>query len=413
VNAASFKSDRLSGRESTPVEDLGFGPIALVVIQSTSFCNLNCDYCYLPDRQLNHRLSLDLIDPILKAVLTSPFVGIDFTVLWHAGEPLAMPIAFYEEATALIRRAEALYKTQPIQIYQSIQTNGTLINQAWCDCFNRHQIHVGVSLDGPAFLHDAHRKTYGGSGSHAATMRGISLLQKHKIPFNVIAVLTQDSLDYPDEIFQFFWENGICEVGFNMEEAEGVHRQSTLNQAGIEERYRAFIQRFWDLTVQAQGQFKLREFEEICTLAYTGYRLNHTDMNKPFAIVNFDRDGNFSTFDPELLSVKTEHYGDFILGNVNRDTLASACKGKKFWKIYRDMQGGVEQCREICDYFGLCGGGAGSNKYWENGTFNSTETHACRYRIKAIADVVLAGLENSLGLAISPASVNLNSEEPY
>jgi uncharacterized protein len=374
------------------------GPINLVVIQSTSFCNLNCDYCYLPDRQTKNQLSLDLIPTIMKTVLESPFIGGDFTILWHAGEPLALPVSFYDQATYLIREAEEKYKTQPIQIFQSLQTNATLINQAWCDCFLRNGIYVGVSLDGPAFLHDIHRQTYRGLGTHAATMRGISLLQKNQIPFNVIAVLTEDSLDYPEEIFNFFLENGITEVGFNMEEAEGVHQSSTLNQPGIESRYRAFIQRFWELTVKTKGVFRLREFETMCTLAYGNFRLETTDMNKAFVIVNFDYQGNFSTFDPELLAVKIEPYGDLILGNVLRDTFVSVCDGEKFRQIYQDMSAGVELCRQNCDYFGLCGGGAGSNKYWENGTFNSSETKACRYRIQAIADVVLEGLENSLGL---------------
>ncbi len=387
---------------ASPTLDLStFGPINLVVIQPTSFCNLNCDYCYLPNRQSKNRLSLDLIEPILKSVLSSPFVGCDFTVLWHAGEPLAVPISFYDSATALIRETERQYKTQPIRIFQSIQTNGTLINQAWCDCFRRNQIYVGVSLDGPAFLHDAHRQTYKGTGTHAATMRGISLLQKNEIPFNVICVLTQDSLDYPDEIFNFFKSNCITEVGFNMEEAEGIHQHSTLDQQGTEERYHAFMQRFWDLTVEAKGELRLREFETICSLAYTGGRLDRTDMNKPFVIVNFDHQGNFSTFDPELLSFKTKQYGDFVLGNILHESLESVCQTEKFQQMYQDMASGVSKCRQSCEYFGLCGGGAGSNKYWENGTFDCTETQACRYRIKVIADIVLEGLENSLELANS------------
>jgi uncharacterized protein len=387
-----------SESERQQIDYVDFGPIRLVVIQSTSFCNLNCDYCYLPNRHLENQLSLELIEPIIKTVLTSPFMGCDFTILWHAGEPLAVPISFYDQATAVIRGAEDKYKTQPVQIFQSIQTNGTLINQAWCDCFKRNQIYVGVSIDGPAFLHDAHRQTRKGTGTHAATMRGVSLLQKNEIPFNVISVLTEDSIDYPDEIFNFFMENGIYSVGFNMEEAEGVHQNSTLNQSGIEERYREFIKRFWDLTVQANGVLKLREFESMCTLVYTDKRLDYTDMNRPFVIVNFDHQGNFSTFDPELLSIKTEQYGNFILGNILDDSLESVCDTEKFQKIYRDMFSGVDLCRQTCEYFGLCGGGAGSNKYWENGTFNTTETKACRYRTQVIADVVLDGLENSLGL---------------
>ncbi|WP_035140460.1 cyclophane-forming radical SAM/SPASM peptide maturase GrrM/OscB [Fischerella sp. PCC 9605] len=375
-----------------------FGPIGLVVIQPTSFCNLNCDYCYLPDRQLKNRLSLDLIEPIFETIFTSPFIGRDFTVCWHAGEPLAVPVSFYHDAIAIIQQTKSKYNAKSVRVMHSVQTNGTLINQAWCDCFKQYDIHVGVSIDGPAFIHDVHRQTRKGLGTHAATMRGISLLQKNGICSNVIAVITQDSLDYPDEIFKFFMDNGITDVGFNMEETEGVNQSSSLAQDGVEERYRAFMERFWELIVQANGALKLREFETICSLVYRGDRMNNTDMNKPFVIVSFDSKGNFSTFDPELLSVKTDRYDDFIFGNVLHDTLESACYTEKFQKIYRDLATGIDLCRQTCEYFGVCGGGAGSNKYWEKETFACAETNACRYRIKIVTDIVLEQLEHSLGL---------------
>lgn len=375
-----------------------FGPINLVVIQPTSFCNLDCDYCYLPDRQLKKQLSLNLIEPIFKAIFTSPFLAQDFTVCWHAGEPLAVPVSFYESALATIEETSCKFNTKSCQFNHSVQTNGTLINQAWCDLFAKHSLHVGISLDGPDFIHDAHRKTRKGLGSHASTMRGISFLQKNNIYFNIIAVLTEDSLDYPEEIFNFFWDNGITDVGFNMEEKEGVHPHSSLDKVGIEERYRAFMERFWELVAQTNGAFKVREFETICGVIYEDVRLESTEMNKPFGIVSIDHEGNFSTFDPELLAVKTERYGDFILGNVLHDTFESVCHTEKFQRIYQDMAAGVAKCRESCQYFGVCGGGAGSNKYWENGTFRSADTKACKYRIKVIADIVLDKLEDSLAI---------------
>jgi len=378
------------------------GPISLGVIQPTPYCNLDCDYCYLPDRGERSRLAVELVDTILERVLESPYVGGDFTVLWHAGEPLAMPIAFYDEATRRIRAAEQRFneeREQPLRILQNIQTNATLIDQKWCDCLRRNRISVGVSLDGPAFLHDTHRRTRTGLGTHAATMRGISHLQRNEIPFSVIAVLTNDSLAYADEIFAFFLENGISEVGFNMEEKEGSNHHSSLDRSGAEERYRAFLQRFWDLTAQSGGALRLREFEVTCGLAYSEARLERTDLNHPFVIVNVDHRGDFSTFDPELLGVATEDYGDFVLGNIRNDSLQSVCVSEKFQRIQRDINAGIDLCRSNCDYFSLCGGGAGSNKYWEHGTFTGAETQACRYRIKLVADVVLAGLERSLGLA--------------
>jgi uncharacterized protein len=382
----------------SPINVSKFGPIHLVVVQPTSFCNLDCDYCYLPDRQLKNQLSLELIEPIFKAIFTSPFIGECLTVCWHAGEPLAVPVSFYESAFQLIEEASQKYNTKQCHIIQSVQTNATLINDKWCDLFKQYRVEVGVSIDGPEFIHDSHRKTRKGTGSFASTMRGISFLQKHEIPFQVIAVISEQSLDYPDEIFNFFMENGIADVGFNMEETEGVNQLSSLDKAGIEQRYRAFMQRIWDLTAQVNGEFKLREFECVCSLVYNEQRLEQTDMNAPFVIVNFDNQGNFSTFDPELLAVKTDLYGDFILGNVLRDTLESVCYTEKFQRIYKDIQTGVELCRSTCQYFGVCGGGAASNKYWENGTFRSSETKACRYRNQIVTDIVLEELEKSLGL---------------
>lgn len=379
-----------------PLDVSTFGPIRLVVIQPTSFCNLNCDYCYLPDRQSKNQLSLDLIEPIFKTIFTSQFLKQDFTVCWHAGEPLAVPISFYEGVFERIREANLKYNTTPCKVRHTIQTNATLINQAWCDFFKQHHVHVGVSIDGPAFLHDAHRKTRKGLGTHASTMRGISYLQQNDLDFSVIAVLTQDSLNYADEIFEFFLENGITNVGFNMEETEGVHRASSLNHTTLEAPYRAFIKRFWERVVQTKGAIKVREFEEVCSLIYQGDRITNTEMNRPFVIVNIDHKGNFSTFDPELLSVKTDEYGDFVLGNVLNDTFESVCHTEKFQQIYQDISAGIDLCRQTCQYFGVCGGGAGSNKYWENGTFRSAETNACKNRIKVVTDVVLDALEIAL-----------------
>ncbi len=375
-----------------------FGPTNLVVLQPTSYCNLDCDYCYLPDRQSKNQMSLDLIEPIMQRLFSSPFTQTEFTLCWHAGEPLAAGREFYTQAFAQIEAASQKYNHQNLVFDHSFQSNGILINQAWCDLFRQYPVHVGISLDGPAFLHDAHRKTRTGLGSHAATMRGVEWLQKNDICHNVIAVLTEDSLEYPDEIFHFFCEHGLYDVGFNMEETEGINTQSSLEGQATLKKYRAFLQRFWDLTSQSEPEFRVREFECLCSLIYTGDRLTNTDMNHPFAIISIDHQGNFSTFDPELLAVTTPQYGNFIFGNILRDSFESVCQTDKFQRIYHDMSQGVTRCRETCDYFGLCGGGAGSNKYWENGSFNSTETQACRYRIQEVAEVAIAALEAAVGL---------------
>ena len=396
------------------------GPLRLPVMQPTPFCNLDCDYCYLPSRDDRSRLSLQLLDAALERVLESPFFAGPFTLLWHAGEPLTVPRAFYDAATACIHAALARHGLPLDTIRQSLQTNGITLNDAWCDCLLRNEIHVGVSLDGPAFLHDSHRRTRTGRPSHAAVMRGIACLQRRGVPFNVIAVLTAEALEHADALYDFFADHGISEVGFNMEETEGENRCSSLDcppgavpeaaptelvatepvftEPAIEIRYRCFLQRFWQRTRAEPGRVNLREFDGITSLACSNQRLSRTDMNSPFVIVNVDARGQVSSFDPELLAVHTERFGDFVFGHVLHDRLEDIAATPKFQQVRDEIAAGVQGCRSGCEYFGLCGGGAGSNKYWEHGRFDGTATQHCRYRIQLVADVVLEGLEQELGL---------------
>ncbi|MDJ0901732.1 MAG: cyclophane-forming radical SAM/SPASM peptide maturase GrrM/OscB [Xenococcus sp. MO_188.B8] len=369
-----------------------FGPLRLLVIQPTTFCNLDCSYCYLPDRKAKYKLSLDLLEPIFQKLFSSQLVDKGFTVVWHAGEPLTVPISFYRLACNKIEQLNQEINSKPYDIYHSVQTNGTLITQAWCEFFKEYKIRVGVSLDGPAFIHDAYRKTRTGIGTHTGTMRGISLLQKNKIDFSIIAVLTDKSLDYPDEIFNFFREHRIRNVGFNVEEIEGRNRCSSLQKLEVEERYRNFMERLYELVKETEGDLRVREFDDTKRLICSEGKKNQ-GQGTPFSMINIAYNGDFSTFSPELLS-----YGDFIIGNVLHDDFESVAKNDKFQRINQDIQTGVKLCHETCPYFSVCGGGAPSNKYFENGSFRTTETLYCKYTIKTITDIVLEDIEIDLGL---------------
>src|SRR5262249_33841373 len=183
--------------------------------------------------------------------------GEPFPLLWNAGEPLVLPVSFYEEAEDLLRR----HNTAGLPILRSFQTNATRIDDNWCAFFKHPDVHVGVSVDGPAFLHDRHRRTRQGHGTLDRVLEGIHRLHEHGIVFQVITVLTADALDYPDELFDFYRERGIDSVGFNVEEIEGPHTVSSLQRAGTPERFRRFLSRFLTLARSADPPLLVREFE--------------------------------------------------------------------------------------------------------------------------------------------------------
>ena len=110
-------------------------------------------------------------------------------------------------------------------------------------------------------------------------------------------------------------------------------------------------------------------------------------------MLNVDWTGNVATFSPELLGLKNAEYGDFILGNVNRDKLTELPQRPVFLKMLADIDAGVALCRERCEYFSVCGGGEPINKLSENGSFISTETAYCRMTRMRATDLVLELLD--------------------
>ena len=378
------------------------GPLELLVLQPTPFCNLDCTYCYLPDRDSKRRMSDATLNRVFQSVFSSGIVEKGFTVVWHAGEPMVLPVAYYERAIEIA----AAHNPGGLQVRHSFQTNGVLIDDDWCEFFKRHHVNVGVSVDGPAFIHDRNRKTRKGGATQHRVMEGIRKLQSHDVPFHVISVLTGESLDYADELYDFYLDSGIREVAFNIEEIEGPHAASTLGVAGVEDRFRRFIGRFFDLVARDDLAISVREFDSMVPMilgGHSGDDFPPTQENSPCAILSVDCEGNFTTYSPELLGLKSSHYGDFAIGNLNTDTLASALNSDKFRNMSNDIARGLSKCRATCEYYSLCGGGAPVNKYFENGTFDSTETMFCRLNRKVLIDVIVEKLQRPLGVT-TPAA---------
>lgn len=382
---------------STPLpagSDLNrFGPIELVVVQATSLCNLDCSYCYLPDRQKRRVFDLDLLPVLVRRILESPYAGPEFALVWHAGEPLTLPTEWYDQATSQLERSLADHGAEGLELTQHVQTNATLINDSWCDCFRRNRIVVGISVDGPEEIHDAHRRFRNGRGSHALAMKGIEALHRNEVPFHCISVLTAEAMEQPERMYRFYRDNGIREVGFNVEEQEGINTSSSMQGLEMETKYRDFLRMFWRLSEQDGYPVVLREFKQVISLIQGDQRMTQNELNRPFSILSVDAQGNFSTFDPELLSVASDRYGSFNLGNIRDLSLEASTHTDRFRHLLNDMGRGVDGCQRSCEYFGLCGGGNGSNKFWEHGTLASTETNACRFGTQIPVQVLLERFE--------------------
>lgn len=331
-------------------------------------------------------MSLEVVRAAVEWVFREAEPADPLSIVWHAGEPLAVPVSWYEAAFAVIADAAPA----PARIRHHIQTNATLVNDAWCDLFLRHQVVVGVSLDGPADLHDLHRRTRRGGGSHVQVMRGVRLLQARGIPLHAICVVHRATLDAPERLADFFIQSGIRHLGLNIEEIEGANLGSSLSATDVEIAYRDFLERLLQ-RAEADGELDIREADDfIAKLTRPEFESPlRGDETTPFAIVTVAHDGQISTFSPELAEHAHPAHGPLQFGRVQDVSMADIRATHRYQAIAREIAEGVAMCEAECPYFDLCGGGAPSNKLAENGSFASTETLFCRLTQKAAIDVML------------------------
>ena len=367
--------------------------INLLVIQPTPFCNIDCRYCYLPSRNSKAVVERSTLVNLFTQIFRAGWARDRITVIWHAGEPMVMPIAFYRDAFDMV----AGIKPKHLALTHAFQTNGTLIDDDWCEFLREAPVNVGVSIDGPRRLHDRNRVTRAGRGTFEKVIRGIRLLRKHRVPFHTISVLSSESLAEPREMFDFFVSEGIEHVCFNVEESEGDHVSESFGRRDVEKAYSSFLGEFWRLSANAPGQIKfIREIDhalrQVLRPKEAGF---FNELVEPFAITSMDHAGNISTFSPELLGLKNAAYGDFLIGNINRDTLTDLEESPVLLRMRADIDAGIAMCRETCEYFSVCGGGEPVNKLAENGTFVSAETAFCRLTKMRTTDLVLDALDRA------------------
>jgi len=361
--------------------------IDVVVVQPTPFCNIACSYCYLPQRDDKTVIEQSTVANLFAKLFASGWAGPQVNVIWHAGEPLVVPIDFYRQAFTTIEQL----RPDDVGIVHSVQTNGMLITPAWCDFFTEWKVDVGVSIDGPRHMHDRMRVTRSGRGTFDKTLAGIRLLRERGMPFHTISVLSHAALDAADEMYDFFVAEGIDHVCFNVEESEGQHTSGMLADTDVRGRFRAFLERFWQ---RARSSDKVKFVREVDSMISAIFRPNDAPFRnqqvEALAMMNVDCLGNVSTFSPELLGYKNADYNDFLIGNINTDTMEQLRNSRALAAMQCDIDAGVAACRDSCEYFSICGGGAPMNKLTENGSFRSTQTAFCSLIQMAAADLVLA-----------------------
>lgn len=337
-----------------------------VIMQPETLCNLDCTYCYLPFRHERNTMTLAVAEAVAASVRPWAASG-TVEVCWHGGEPLA---------TGRVQLGRLMDAFAGIDVKHVVQTNATLIDEAWCEFFAERDVHVGVSIDGPP-ADNASRIDRRRMPTQAKALRGIELLRAHGHEIHAIAVVSNPTPERARRLYAFAVECGIAHLGVNIEEQEGVNVATNAHSQVVVTDFWTTLAASW----REKPTVRVRELERAFSYAGAVLRRDnatHRDgaLFDPLPTVGYD--GSVTLISPELAGFNSNR-GTFSSGNVLQNTLNEIIEQSTTEDSWvAEFSQGVKACQLTCQYFDFCGGGHPANRYFEHGRMDGTTTNYCR-----------------------------------
>ena len=342
-------------------------------------CNLDCAYCFYREKEAlygqarRHHMNDGILTNYVRQYIESFPEGELVPFTWQGGEPTLNGLDFYRRAVALQTRYA---RGRPIS--NSFQTNGVLIDDAWSAFFKEHDFLLGLSLDGPADIHDACRPTLSGRSSHAAVERALKLLQQHGVSYNALACVGRLSVREPLRVYEYLREAGVEFIQFIpiVERPPGsgeIDLGLKLHGPGGREPGGEATE--WSVEPQAYGRFLNSIFDK-----WLKHDVGRTVvMNFEWALANFmGRPGTVCHHQPTCgRSVVVEHNGDVYacdhyvypehrLGNLAERSFTAMLDDPAQEEFGRSKFSALpEQCRR-CRVLKGCWGGCPKHRFTVN-----------------------------------------------
>ena len=320
-----------------------------VVVHLTRQCNLACSYCYVFQGHNNHDLAALTMSQAMAVVVCEQFLSlpvqrIDFN--WHGGEPTLCDPSILRAA---LEQQQRILANRDVKVSNKLQTNGLSLSDEWVALIKEYPIDVGISLDGPGFLHDAHRKQVDGSSSFPQVLETMRRLKAEGIHFGILMVITQDAAEYAEEVFDFVVGEGLdvdllpcfCRDPVTARLTSPTIKPSSLTR---------FLKTFFDRWISHPSPPLCRMLEDIvgsligitpCTCSF---------RNKCDSFFSVDEKGGVYACDL--------FFGDprFRYGNLEETGLLDILSSNRACSIYQSVNSPASKC-VTCNIRDICGGG--------------------------------------------------------
>ena len=395
-------------------------PLYVMLKPVGSACNLACQYCYYLEKELlypnNKRswMSEETLETFIQQYFlaqTQPYVS--FT--WHGGEPLLRPISFYKKALKLQQKyGKGFY------IENSLQTNGTLLTDEWCRFFKENNFLIGLSIDGPATVHDAYRQTLSGKGSFQKVLNGIRLLNKYGVEWNAMAVVNAQNVKDAATFYNFFKSINCHFIQFTpiverlVPHADGrclasVNEQTqTMSPLSVTpEEWGAFLCDLFDLWIKEDvGTYYIQMFD--ATLAnWVGQTPGLCTLSKSC--------GHASVMEHNGDVFACDHFvfPEYKRGNIHTQTITEMMYSPEQLQFGKNKwQSLPRQCKE-CSFLFACYGECPKNRFAIDAYGNKGLNYLCKGYKRFFAHVApyMQFMKEQLEKELPPADVMLHLNE--
>ncbi len=340
--------------------------ISVLMKPSSGMCNMTCDYCFYCDETAKREqesygfMTEDTLKNVIRKTMLRAEGAISFA--FQGGEPTLRGLEFFRKVVEL----EKKYNKSGLRVSNALQTNGTLLDDKWCQFLHDNHFLVGVSLDGTKATHDAcrHMRTAGDhlpDPSFDRVCHGIELLERYQVDFNILTVVNRNVAAHIPEIYEFYKSRGWNYQQYIacLDPLGEPHGQS---EHGITpEVYGKFLTDLFDLWYRDWKKGRqpyIRQFENYAGILL-GYPPEACDQRGCCGIQYVvEADGGVYPCDFYMLD-------DYRLGNFNEDRLDAIDERRKeigFLERSKQLDASCMQCK----YGMLCRGGCQRHRDWDD-----------------------------------------------
>jgi uncharacterized protein len=346
---------------------------SLLIKPASAVCNLDCAYCFYLDREADpyqalpaRRMSLETLERLVDTYLFYSYPESVFA--FQGGEPTLAGLPFFVKLVELQQQ----YGRDGQTVGNSLQTNGMLLDQDWCNLFRAYDWLLGVSLDGPEEVNDLYRVNKQGRGAWKRVIQSVELLQKNNLEFNILCVLSQANVGRPQELYRFFRGLGIGHLQF-IPLAEFDQQGNPLPFTISSEQYGRFLCELFDLWWPDRRKVRIRLFDNIAE-ALAGQKPGNCTMHETcdsYVVVEYNGDVYPCDFFVE---------SSWKLGNVLLDSWPEIARRTRRYIFASKKTLAHPEC-QACQYRSICHGGCPKLRHGPHGRFEDLDYFCQAYKM--------------------------------